>query len=110
MSPELSSRALQNPAPRQRAGRGASFALLEVPPQLVVDGELVDGGLLAQDVTPVGQMRETCPYCLDVPLQLVLRSDHVILPHLFCQRCTRCFEATDPDGRWALMFSGLPIY
>ena len=98
------------PDSRRMPAGATSFSLFEVPPQLVVKGVVLEDVLLAEDVTPVGQMRETCPYCGGVPLQLVLRSDHVILPHLFCEQCTRCFEATYPDGRSALMFSRLAIY
>lgn len=89
-------------------GAGQRFTLLELPPQEVVSGTLVVGGFQAADVTPVGDMRETCPHCTGSPLKLVLRRDHVIRPHLFCPHCTRCFDAIDADGASLLTFYEMP--
>jgi hypothetical protein len=85
------------------------LTLVEVDPGRVVAGTMSPAGLVAQDISAVGQMRETCPHCPGVPLQLVLRMNHVIHPHLFCRHCTRCFDAFFPDGRSALKFAGLPL-
>ncbi len=83
--------------PDYRSGERGVFALRELPPTEVVDGDLTDEGLLAEDVTAMGQMREACPYCAQ-PLQLVLRYRHVIRTHLFCQHCSRCFDACFADA------------
>jgi hypothetical protein len=99
----------EKPTPRSRANGVKLFSLLELDPRLVVDGVRVAAGFIAENVLPVGQMRETCPYCTDAPLQLVLRANNVIRTHLFCEQCTRCFDAIDPDGRSALLFGKLPI-
>ncbi|WP_210543767.1 hypothetical protein [Rhodoferax sp. PAMC 29310] len=84
------------------------FNLVELPPQLVVSGKMVANGFQADDVTPVGDMRETCPHCTGLPLKLVLRRDNVIRPHLFCPQCTRCYDAIYPDGTSALAFYEMP--
>ena len=83
------------PQPRELIDMG----LFELDPREVVDGVLLDNGLfLAPDPTPVGGMRETCPYCDGEPLQLVLRRHHVKRTHLFCQQCTRCFDVLGMCG------------
>lgn len=94
---------------RPRVAGVALFSLVELSPQQVVKGVVLDDGFMAKDVIPVGLMRETCPYCEDVPLQLVLRARHVIRSHLFCDQCTRCFDAVYPDGKSALLYSRLPL-
>jgi hypothetical protein len=90
--------------PEKRSAESSLFILREIDPREVVDGVLVSSGFLADDVVPVGKMREVCPYCVNSPLQLVLRHLHVKRSHLYCQQCTRCFEAFYPDGRSALTF------
>lgn len=107
LSPDLSTLP-DTPAPCMRVKGVRLFALAELDPRQVVAGVRVAAGFVAADVFPVGQMRETCPYCTDVPLQLVLRANHVIRTHLFCEQCTRCFDAIDPDGNSALLFDKLP--
>jgi hypothetical protein len=97
------------PAPCMRVKGASLFSLAELDPRQVVAGVPVPAGFAAADVFPVGQMRETCPYCTDVPLQLVLRANNVIRTHLFCEQCTRCFDAIDADGNSALLFGKLPI-
>ena len=96
---------LEKPGVELRTESTAFLSLVELDPRLVVEGTRVDGGFEAKDVIPVGKMRETCPYCLGVPLQLVLRFQHVLRPHLFCEHCTRCFDANFADGNSALMFN-----
>lgn len=86
-----------------RVGGPALFALKELNPEQVVDGEPVAAGLFSEDALMVGKMREKCPYCDDVPLQLVLRYRRVIRSHLYCEKCTRCFDAVYPDGSSALV-------
>lgn len=78
------------------------LTLLELDPSLVIEGKRVDQGYLAPDPGLFGAMRETCPACRDVNLQLVLRQQRVKLAHLFCPQCTRCFDARYPDGSAAL--------
>lgn len=82
-----------SPAP-QRRHQPLDITLAELDPRDVTDGVLLDNGqFLAPDPTPVGAMRETCPHCHDVALQLVLRRHHVKRSHLFCEQCTRCYDA-----------------
>ncbi|WP_114968870.1 hypothetical protein [Rhodoferax ferrireducens] len=98
----------ERPGAHLRAQGGSFFSLLELDPRQVVKGVEVADGIVAEDVIPVGQMRENCPHC-DAPLQLVLRANNVIRSHLFCEQCTRCFDARYPDGSSALLFSRLPV-
>ena len=88
-----------------RVRRATVLSLEELDPLQVVQGRPAPSGLAAPEVTPVGTMREVCPHC-HVPLQLVLRHQHVIRSHLFCQQCTRCFDALNGDGRSVLALTG----
>ncbi len=93
-----------------RHKRVAPFYLVELDPQLVVDGKVTEAGFLSdEEVESAGKMRELCPYCTDVPLQLALRSKHVIRTHLFCDKCTRCYDVVFHDGSLAFVFPGVPI-
>ncbi|AZP10660.1 hypothetical protein [Undibacterium parvum] len=78
------------------------FTLIQLAPWEVVDGEMLDQGYASEDAQPSGKMREICPYCNNVPLDLILRYKHVKRAHLFCENCTRCFDALYPDGTSAL--------
>lgn len=81
------------PRPQRRHER-LTISLTELDPREVTDGVLLDNGFfLAPDPTPVGAMRETCPHCQGIALQLVLRRHHVKRSHLFCAQCTRCYDA-----------------
>ncbi|CAN5845508.1 hypothetical protein BH11PSE12_BH11PSE12_09960 [soil metagenome] len=91
----------QEYAERRRRAAG-SFTLLQLAPWEVVDGMMLEQGYSSEDVTPAGKMREVCPYCTSVPLSLILRYRHVKRAHLFCENCTRCFDALYPDGTSAL--------
>jgi hypothetical protein len=95
--------------PGKRVHQTPRFSLVELDPRRVVDGELVSGGFMGEDAPAVGTMREACPYCKGLPLQLVLRHGHVIRSHLVCRTCTRCFDAIYPDGSSALTVPGVPI-
>jgi hypothetical protein len=86
------------------------FTLLEVDPRDVVDGKIIDGWYYAENVQAAGHMRERCPYCGDVALQLVLRYRHVKRSHLFCPCCTRCYDALYPDGTSALIVGAMTLY
>ncbi len=77
--------------------------LVEVEPFEVVDGVRVADGYLTGDIVVNGAMRELCPACKTEHLKLVLRQEHVKRAHMFCERCTRCFEARYPDGTPALV-------
>lgn len=72
--------------------------LVEIAPELVVDGSIAVSETLAEEADAGGSMRESCPYCPDEPLQLVLRHQRVIRSHLYCRHCARCFDAILPDG------------
>lgn len=91
-----------------RAGGAAEFFLKGLAPSVVVDGVATHSGFFADDAKSVGSLRETCPHCC-IPLQLVLRYKHVIRTHLYCENCSRCFDACLPDGSSALTRPALPI-
>ncbi|MFJ3047325.1 hypothetical protein ACIPEN_15965 [Herbaspirillum chlorophenolicum] len=78
------------------------LSLVELDPREVVDGEMTAQGFLAADIVPVGPMREACPHCQGVALQLVLRHRHVKRSHLFCRVCTRCYDAMNESGHSVL--------
>lgn len=79
------------------------FVLIELDPMTVVDCEPVAGGCyLAEPIVMSGEMRETCPVCKTAHLKMVLRQKRVKQAHMFCEQCTRCFDACYPDGTSAL--------
>lgn len=87
------------PSQEARRGLAAPFSLVELNPQLVLNDAVLESAIMTEgDVAYGGRMRELCPYCGDVPLQLALRSKHVIRTHLYCNKCTRCFDAVYSDG------------
>jgi len=79
------------------------LSLVELDPREVVEGVLTEQGFMATDVVPVGPMREVCPHCPGVALQLVLRHHHVKRSHLFCRVCTRCYDALGESGQSILV-------
>ncbi|MFJ3056984.1 hypothetical protein [Herbaspirillum sp. NPDC087042] len=76
--------------------------LVELDPREVIDGIMTPNGYLAADVVPIGPMREACPHCDGVALQLVLRHRHVKRSHLVCRVCTRVYDAINESGRSVL--------
>lgn len=78
------------------------LTLVQLDPREVIDGVMTPNGYLAADVTPVGPMREACPHCDGVALQLVLRHRHVKRSHLVCRVCTRVYDALNDSGRSVL--------
>lgn len=97
------------PGPGRRTHALPSFSLVELAPQWVVEGKAVASGIVAPDVAPTGACREVCPHCGDVPLMLVLRAQHIVRTHLFCEKCTRCFDVVYPDGVSAFTPVAVPI-
>ncbi len=91
----------------RRRKSAASFTLVQIAPWEVVDGEMLEQGYASDDASAAGKMREVCPYCRHVPLNLILRHRHVKRAHLFCENCTRCFDALYPDGTSALVFGAV---
>lgn len=85
------------------------FTLIELDPREVIDGVMLEEGYVSIDATPAGKMREICPYCCNVPLQLILRYKHVKRSHLFCENCTRCYDAVYPDGTSALAIGAVML-
>ena len=77
--------------------------LMQIDPSTIVDGMFVNGGYLTQDFAIAGEMRETCPECQTIHLSLVLLQHGVKRAHLFCKKCTRCFDACYPTGESALL-------
>jgi hypothetical protein len=93
----------------RRNRTGAFFTLKQVAPWEVVDGVMLEQGYASEDAIPSGKMREVCPYCSNVPLALILRYRHVKRAHLFCENCTRCFDALYPDGTSALAVGAITL-
>ncbi|HTD06970.1 hypothetical protein [Undibacterium sp.] len=85
------------------------FTLIEMDPRDVVNGIEREEGYLSEDITPAGTMRETCPHCPGNALLLILRYKHVKRSHLFCEQCTRCYDALYPDGTSALAIGGVSL-
>ena len=98
--------ALARQAPDKRVREAGLMRLLELDPRRVIKTAALASGALQDSVTPVATMRETCPHCPGVPLQLVLRYQQVLQSHLFCPTCHRRYDAIRPDGRSALAYSG----
>lgn len=97
------------PAAERRYHRNPEFLLFPLDPRDIIDGQLTANGYLAEQVTNVGNMREHCPHCENVALQLVLRHKQVKRTHLYCPCCTRCFDALYPDGQSALLFAAFNL-
>ena len=96
-----------SPLAERRNPSAPLFTLVELDPREIIDGLLLDQGYATEDALPVGRMRETCPYCAGTPLQLVLRFRHLKRSHVFCSKCTRCFDALYPDGTSALVVNSV---
>ena len=79
-----------------------SLILIQLDPMEIIDGVQTDDGYLTDDINTFGEMREKCPACTDVHLKLVLRQKRVRRSHMFCDHCTRCFDAYYPNGVSAL--------
>ena len=93
----------------RRAARAPFFTLIQLDPRDVIDGVMLEQGYLSDDAQSSGRMREICPYCNGVALQLILRFRHVKRAHLFCDCCTRCFDALYPDGTSALALGAVSL-
>ncbi|WP_338848151.1 hypothetical protein V8J88_04845 [Massilia sp. W12] len=79
------------------------LVLTELNPANIIEGVMRDDGFQTEDeIQTCGAMRETCPYCEDQHLLLVLRQRSVKVAHLFCPQCTRCYHASYQDGSPAL--------
>ena len=79
------------------------LTLVELDPREVVDGIRIGSSLLTADVMSAGPMRETCPHCAGVALELILRRHQVKRSHLLCPHCTRCYDALYENGMTALV-------
>ena len=91
-----------DPAPpprRQRVRVLLPLQLNELPSDQVIDCGASDAPV---DLVSFGIVRETCPKCKTVHLNLILRQKMVRREHLFCAECGRCFSAHYPDGSCAL--------
>ncbi len=93
---ELSA-ASESPAANHRKN-DVALLLVEVAASEVVDCVFVADGYLAGDIVVAGAVREFCPACKTEHLKLVLRQEYVKRAHMFCEHCTRCFDARYPDG------------
>lgn len=88
------------PGRRHHAGSENCLCLYELNPDDVVDRLAQEGALV--EAISFGAVRETCPKCEKSHLQLVLRQHAVRIPHLFCDNCASCFDASYPNGAPAL--------
>lgn len=91
------------PFPAGRRHHAASedrLILRELHPDDVIDRLARDGG--AVEAVSFGTVRETCPYCANRHLRLVLRQESVRIAHLFCVDCESCFDACYANGTPAL--------
>ena len=86
----------------QRHDQAALLTLVELDPPAVADGVWLHECYVSGDIKFSGEMREVCPECEEIHLQLVLRQDFVKRAHMFCPECTRCFDARYADGSAAL--------
>ncbi len=93
----------------RRYHRHPDFLLYPLDPRDIIDGQITADGYLTEQVANVGNMREHCPHCENVALQLVLRHRQVKRTHLFCPHCTRCYDAVYPDGQSALLFAAFNL-
>jgi hypothetical protein len=91
------------PFPDKRRNRLTPLLLNQLDPCDIVDGVLMSAGYLGHDFVIAGEMRETCPECKTIPLQLVLLQPGVKRAHMLCPTCTRCFDACYEDGSSALL-------
>lgn len=94
--------ATSSPIPEHRHDNAELLYLVLLDPATVVDCKRTPNGYVADDIVVTGPMREVCPVCETVHLKLVLRQTHVKRAHMFCEQCTRCFDARYPDGSPAL--------
>lgn len=79
-----------------------TLVLVELDPAVVIEGVRLDDGYLTEDINTFGAMREVCPSCGGMHLQLVLKQTNVRREHVFCPKCTRCFDMLCADGTTAL--------
>lgn len=91
------------PGAEKRQNSAALLMLIQLDPASIVDCVHVKEGYLAHDFAVAGEMRETCPECKTTHLKLVLLQNGVKRAHMFCERCTRCYDACYPDGYSALL-------
>jgi DNA-directed RNA polymerase subunit M/transcription elongation factor TFIIS len=103
MSPDLlepSSHVQDHPSRRHLHSVDSTLILSELNPGgLIVQFEGADAPV---PLTTFGTVRETCPKCKHNQLRLVLRQANVRSAHLFCDKCSACFDAHYPHGRSAL--------
>ncbi|MFZ6657553.1 hypothetical protein [Undibacterium sp. TJN19] len=93
----------------RRNARAPDFNLIQLDPREVIEGVMIDEGYQSEDAPSAGSMREHCPYCSGVQLQLILRYKFVKRSHLFCNSCTRCYDALYPDGTSALALGAMSL-
>lgn len=94
--------------PDMRVRPSRVLNLVELDPQLIIDGDMASRDGAVRPVVPAGTMREACPHC-GLPLKLVLRYQHVTRSHMYCEQCTRCYDAVLANGHSALVLTGLSI-
>ncbi|MFZ6771539.1 hypothetical protein ACO0LB_02365 [Undibacterium sp. SXout7W] len=93
----------------RRHQRAPDFTLIELTQEEVIDPVMLDHGYHSEDAVSVGDMREHCPGCSGVALQLILRYKFVKRSHLFCPCCGRSYDARYPDGTSALAIGAMSL-
>ncbi|MBC3919528.1 hypothetical protein H8L32_18725 [Undibacterium sp. CY18W] len=106
--------AIRNPVQQdiyseRRNLRAPDFTLVQLDPRDVIEGIMIQEGYQSEDAPSAGSMREHCPYCSGVQLQLILRYKFVKRSHLLCTSCTRCYDALYPDGTSALALGAMSL-
>ncbi len=77
------------------------MVLTELDPDSFNDHIQLDDERPGEIVTS-GKMRETCPKCKDVHLQLILRQENIKTAYLLCPTCSSCFDVQYSDRASAL--------
>jgi hypothetical protein len=81
--------------------KATKLVLIELEPGSVVD-PIELGDEHSGKIVTSGKMRETCPKCKDVHLQLVLLQKNIKMAHLLCTKCAACFDVRYTNGASAL--------
>jgi hypothetical protein len=68
------------------------LTLVELDKTMLADYLRVEDGNLEYDIAMADDMRETCPECKTNHLKLVLLQKGVKRAHMYCDKCTRCFD------------------
>ncbi|CAN5442662.1 hypothetical protein BH11PSE11_BH11PSE11_30580 [soil metagenome] len=91
------------PGVERRRNEPELLGLLAMDPAELVEGARVGDAYRSKDFFMAGAMRETCPHCMTTHLKMVLLQKGVKRAHVFCENCTRCFDACYDGGPSVLL-------